>query len=118
MPAIMHMTRKELQELIEKTKAAGNDASLLEQLQVETTPQAPVKTRKQPHSQTTIELRRANGELITSPEELDRLRCLACPHIRNSPYWQLFVERRILVGKPCMEVHPGEFGEHRQPPLL
>lgn len=115
MVAKVQMTRKELEDLIAETKAAGNDASLFEQLLAEVAPEkpAPKKPRIAP-----METGKAPEELVTSPEELERLRTLACPHIRNSPYWELFVERRILVCKPCEELRPGEFGERRQPPLF
>ena len=115
MPARVHMSRRELEDLIEKTKAQGNDANLLEQLLAETTPEKPAN--RKPRS-IIMEKREALEELITSPEELERLRSLACPHIRNSPYWEEFVAHRILVCTTCKELHPGEFGEHRQPPLF
>lgn len=112
------MSIKELVELINVTKAAGNDASQFEQLLAEITPEKPVRNN---HRISSRELA-LNGarpeEPVTSPEEMERLRTLACPHIRNSPFWEEFVSRRVLVCNSCKELRPGEFGEHRQPTLF
>jgi len=116
MPARVHMSKKELNNLIEETKASGNDASLLEQLLAEVAPEKPAKN--QPRSVSAMEPRKTAEELVTSPEELERLRTLACPHIKSSPFWEEFISHRILVCTSCKELRPGEFGEHRQPQLL
>ena len=121
MPVRVHMSRKELEALIEETKANGNDASLLEQLLAETAPEKPAT--KNPGLRTVTgkewgSAMQGTEESVTSPEELERLRTLACPHIGNSPFWEDFVSRRVLVCTICKETRLGEFGEHRQPPLL
>ena len=116
------MSTKELEDLIEETKANGNDASLLEQLLTEISPEKPAKSenpvKRQSRSVSMIESVKNPEESITSPEELERLRTLACPHIKNSPFWEEFISRRVLVCTGCKELRPGEFGEHRQPSLL
>ena len=116
MAARVHMSKKELEDLIEETKAEGNDASLLEQLLAEVAPEKPAKRRIRAIAG--IESREAPEELVTGPEELERLRTLACPHIRNSPFWEDFISRRVLVCKACEEERPGQYGEYPQPPLL
>jgi len=40
--------------------------------------------------------------LVTGPE-LERLRVLACPHIRNSPYWEDFISHRVLACSNCQK---------------
>ncbi len=116
------MSRNELAALIEDTKAYGIDASLLEQLLAEITPEKPTMNvnpvKRQSMIASVLESERIAEELVTSTEELERLRTLACPHIGNSPFWEEFVSRRVLVCTSCKETRPGEFGEHRQPPLL
>ena len=116
MPARVHISKNELAALIEETKVNGNDASLLEQLLAEITPEKP--TKSQSRSVSAMEQRKTTEESVTSPEEMERLRALACPHIRNSPFWEEFVSRRVLVCNSCKETRPGEYGEQRQPPLF
>ena len=116
MPAKVYMSRKELEDLIEETKANGNDTSLLEQLLAEVAPEKPAKRKSRTIAG--IEPQEAPEEFVTSPEEMERLRILACPHIRNSPFWEEFICRRVLVCTSCQKMRPGEFGEYRQPPLL
>jgi len=116
MSATLHMSTKELKELIEQTKAGGNDVSLLEQLLTEVVPEK--QTDRKSRAIAGIELREAPEELITSPEELERLKSLACPHIRNSPFWEEFISRRVLVCNDCKEMKLGQYGANLQPPLL
>ena len=117
MPA--HMSKKELEDLINATKAAGNDTTMLEQLLNEAKPERPAvsKPRAAP-SRELVPVKQEPQELVTSPEEMARLRTLACPHIKDSPYWEVFISRRVLVCTDCQHLRPGEFGEHRQPPLF
>ena len=115
MPVHVHLSKKELEDLIAETKANGNDTGLLEQLLAEVTPKPAIKKAQRVSM---MEPEKVAQELVTSPEELKRLWSLACPHIRNSPFWEEFIARRVLVCTSCEKLHPGKFGEHRQPPLL
>lgn len=115
MPAKVHMSKKELIDLIEAGKNAGNDTSQLEGFLAELSSEK--AKANPPPAVRRLAPERAPEALVTGPE-LERLRVLACPHIRSSPFWEDFVSRRVLVCKPCEELHPGEYGEHRQPPLL
>ena len=116
MPAIVRMSGRELEDLIEKTKTQGNDASLLEQLLAKVKAETPAQ--KKPKATSAIELGKAPQELVTSTEELERLRTLACPHIKSSPFWEEFVSRRVLVCNTCQDLRPGDFGEQQQPALF
>jgi hypothetical protein len=116
MPARVHLSKNELAALIEETKINGNDASLLEQLLAEITPEKPVKN--QSRIVPMMEQRKSTEASVSSPEEMERLRDLACPHIKSSPFWEEFVSRRVLVCNSCKEIRPGKYGEQRQPPLL
>ena len=102
MPARVHMSKKELNDLIEAGKAAGTDTSRLETLLAEVTPEKPSISK--PRAVSPIEPRKALGQLVTSAEELERLRTLACPHIRNSPFWEEFVSRLVLVCTSCEQL--------------
>jgi len=110
------MSKKELNDLIEVGKIDGNDTSLLEGFLAEL-PSEKARANPPPVPVRRMEPERGPEELVTGPE-LERLRTLACPHIRSSPYWEEFIARRVLVCASCKELRPGEFGEHRQPPLL
>ena len=109
------MTKKELEDLIEAAKAAGRDVTELEEFLAEVSLAEPLK--RKPPAAPAMEAAKPS-ELVTSPQELERLRALACPHIRDSPYWEDFVSRRVLVCSDCHKRRPSEFGEWRQPPLL
>ena len=116
MPAKVHMSKKELVDLINAGEAAGNDTSLLENFLVE------LPSEKAARNPSPVPVRRLAAELppeelITGPE-LERLRILACSHIRSSPYWEDYVSRHVLVCTSCQVLRPGEFGERRQPPLF
>ena len=112
----VHMTKKELEYLIEVTKAEGNDTGLLEQLLAEVTPEKPT-TPASKKSEVAMELK-TKHDLVTDPEEMERLRSLACPHIKNSEFWADFIARRVLVCKTCEKESPGKYGEYPQPPLF
>ena len=102
MPASIHMSKKELEDLIQVGKAAGTDTSQMEALLAEVTPENSVGSKARPVSGRKLELaRREPEELVTSPEERERLRALACPHIRDSLFWEEFVSRRVLVCTTC-----------------
>lgn len=102
MPASIHMSKKELEELIQVGKAAGTDTSQLEALLAEVTPENPAGSKARPVSGRELELaRKGPEELVTSCKELERLRTLACPHIRDSLFWEEFVSRRVLVCTSC-----------------
>lgn len=109
------MTKKELEDLIEAARQAGRDVTELESFLAEVSLAEPLK--RKPPAPPAVEAAKPS-ELVTSPQELERLHILACPHIRESPYWQDFVARRVLVCSECHKMRPGEFGELRQPPLL
>lgn len=111
------MSKKELMDLIEAGKAARSDTTLLESLLAELPSEKAAKAEPLHVPVRRLEPEYAPDELITGPE-LERLRLLACPHIRNSPYWEDFVARRVLVCSDCQEHRPGEYGEHPQPPLF
>ena len=114
MPAI-HMSKKELNDLIEAGEKAGTDNSQLKGFLAEL-PSEKARANPPPAVRR-LEAERVPEELVTGPE-LERLRLLACPHIRNSPYWEDFVTRRVLVCSSCKELRPGEFGEYPQPRLF
>ena len=102
MPARIYMSKKELEELIQVGKAAGTDTSQLEALLAEVAPEKPAGSKARPVSGRELELAsKRPEELVTSPEELERLRTLACPHIRDSLFWEEFVSRRVLVCTSC-----------------
>ena len=113
MPAI-HMSKKELVDLINAGKAAGNDTSLLENFLAEL-PSEKARANPPPAVRR-VEPERAPEELVTGPE-LERLRLLACPHIRSSPYWEDFVSRRVLVCSDCQKAGL-LVGERLQPTLF
>ena len=117
MPAGIHMSKKELNDLIEAGEKAGSDTSQLKSFLAEL-PSEKARATPRPVPVRGLELaERGREELVTGPE-LERLRILACPHIRNSPYWEDFISRRVLVCSACQKMRPGEFGELRQPLLL
>lgn len=96
------MSKKELEDLIQIGKAAGTDTSQLGALLAEGIPEKSARSKARSVSGRESELtRKEPEELVTSPEELERLRTLACPHIRSSPYWEEFVSRRVLVCTSC-----------------
>jgi len=102
MPARVHMSKKELEDLIQVGKAAGTDTSQLEALLAEVAPEKPAGSKTGPVSGRDLELaRKEPEELVTSPEELERLRTLACPHIKDSLFWEEFVSRHVLVCTSC-----------------
>jgi len=112
MPAKVHMSKKELNDLIEAGEKTGTDTSQLKSFLAELPSE---KARANPPPAPARRL--APEELVTGPE-LERLRLLACPHIKKSPYWEDFVSRRVLVCSDCQKMRPGQFGELRQPPLF
>jgi len=116
MPAI-HMSKKELVDLVNAGKVAGNDTSQLESFLAELPSEKAARANPPPVPVRRLAPELPPEELVTGPE-LERLRVLACPHIRSSPYWEDFVSRRVLVCTSCQVLRPGEFGELRQPPLL
>jgi len=93
------MSKKELNDLIDAGKNAGNDTSLLESFLAEL-PSEKARANPPPVPVRRLEPERVAEELVTGPE-LERLRILACPHIRSSPYWEDFVSRRVLVCSDC-----------------
>ena len=116
MPGKVHMSKKELKDLIEAGEKAGTDTSQLKSFLAEL-PSEKAARNPPPVPVRRVEPERAPEELVTGPE-LERLRSLACPHIRSSPYWEDFVSRRVLVCSDCQKMRPEEFGEFRQPPLF
>ncbi len=116
MPAKIHMSKKELNDLIEAGEKAGTDISQLKSFLAEL-PSEKARANPPPAPVRRLEPERVSEELVTGPE-LERLRILACPHIRNSPYWEDFVSRRVLVCSDCQKMRPAEFGEFRQPLLF
>ena len=114
MPTQVHLSKKELNGLIEGGKAAGNDTSELENFLAELPSEK--AARNPPPPARTLGPGKAPQELVTGPE-LERLRALACPHIRGSPYWEDFVSRRVLA---CSDCHRAgvPLGEKLQPKLL
>lgn len=113
MPDI-HMSKKELVDLINTGKAVGNDTSMLENFLAELPSEK--AARNPPPTVRRVEPERAPEELVTGPE-LERLRLLACPHIRSSPYWEDFVSRRVLVCSDCQRAGL-LVGERLQPTLF
>ena len=117
MPGKVHMSKKELNDLIKAGKDAGSDTTMLENFLAELPSEKAAQAKPPPVPVRRVEPERASEELATGPE-LERLRVLACPHIRNSPYWEEFISHHVLVCTSCQELRPGEFGELRQPPLF
>jgi len=115
MPPEVHMSKKELNDLIEAGEKAGTDTSQLKSFLAEL-PSEKARTNPPPVAVRRLEPERVAEELITGPE-LERLRILACPHIRSSPYWEDFVSRRVLVCSDCRRAGK-PFGERVQPRLL
>ena len=114
MPAKVHMSKKELNDLIEAGKKAGSDTSQLEAFLAEL-PSEKARVNPPPVLVRRLEPERAE-ELVTGPE-LERLRLLACPHIRSSPYWEDFVSRRVLACSDCQKAGL-PVGERLQPTLF
>jgi len=110
------MSKKELIDLIDAGDKAGTDNNQLKNFLAEL-PSEKAARNPPPVPVRRLAPERAPEELVTGPE-LERLRILACPHIRNSPYWEDFVSRRVLVCSDCQKMRPGQFGELRQPPLF
>ncbi|GAI98449.1 unnamed protein product [marine sediment metagenome] len=112
MPAKIHMSKKELNDLIAAGDKAGTDTSQLKAFLAELPSEKarvnppPVVRRMEPEPE----------ELVTGPE-LERLRLLACPHIRSSPYWEDFVSRRVLACSDCQRAGL-PVGERLQPTLF
>ncbi|GAJ17392.1 unnamed protein product, partial [marine sediment metagenome] len=79
MPTI-HMSKKELIDLIDAGDKAGNDTSQLKSFLAEL-PSEKARANPPPAVRR-VEPERAPDELVTGPE-LERLRLLACPHIRS-----------------------------------
>ena len=117
MPPRIHMSKKDVQDLVNAGHAAGNDTTELENFLNELPPD---KLARNPHPVPArrLEPERGAEELVTSPEELERLRTLACPHIRKSPYWQEFISHRVLACSDCKALLPGEYSVLRQPTLF
>jgi len=113
MPAI-HMSKKELNDLIEAGEKAGTDTSQLKNFLAEL-PSEKARANPPPAVRR-LEAERAPEELVTGPE-LERLRLLACPHIKSSPYWEDFVSRRVLVCSDCQRAGL-LVGERLQPTLF
>ena len=116
MPAKVYMSKKGLIDLIVAGEKAGSDTSQLKSFLAE------LPSEKAARNPPPVPVRRLAAELppeelITGPE-LERLRILACSHIRSSPYWEDYISRRVLVCTNCQEMRPGEFGELRQPALF
>jgi len=114
MPAKVHMSKKELNDLIEAGEKAGTDTNLLKSFLAELPSEK--LARKPPAPVRRLEPERKLEELVTGPE-LERLRTLACPHIKNSPYWEDFVSRHVLVCSDCQRAGL-PFGERLQLRLL
>ncbi len=94
--------REEREDLIQVGKAAGTDTSQLEALLAEIVPEKSAGSKAQPVSGRELKLTiKEPKELVTSPEELERLRTLACPHIRDSLFWEEFISHRVLVCTSC-----------------
>jgi len=96
MPAKIHMSKKELNDLIEAGEKAGTDTSQLKSFLAEL-PSEKARANPPPVLVRRVEPERVAEELVTAGPELERLRILACPHIRSSPYWEDFVSRRVLA---------------------
>lgn len=115
MPATVHMSKKELLDLIDAGDNAGNDTSQLKNLLAEL-PSEKAKANPPPAPVRRMEAERAPEELVSGPE-LERLRALACPHIRNSPYWEDFVSHHVLACSECQKAGV-PLGEKLQPKLF
>ncbi len=102
MPAQVHMSKKELLDLIDAGERAGTDTNPLKNFLAEL-PSEKAARSKPPRTTRRLEPERVPEVLVTGPE-LERLRTLACPHIRSSPYWEDFVSRRVLLCSDCQEV--------------
>ncbi|GAI79689.1 unnamed protein product [marine sediment metagenome] len=116
MPAKVHMSKKELLDLIDAGDKAGTDTSSLKNFLAELPSEKAAGAKPSPVPVRRVEPERAPEELVTGPE-LERLRLLACPHIRSSPYWEDFVSRRVLACSDCQRARL-PFGERLQPRLL
>ena len=114
MPAKVRMSKKELSDLIEAGEKAGTDTSQLKSFLAELPSEKAARAKPPPVPIRRLE--RAPEELVTGPE-LERLRLLACPHIKNSPYWENFVSRHVLVCSECQRAGL-PLGERLQPKLL
>ena len=115
MPAQVHMSKKELLDLIDTGDKAGSDTNPLKNLLAEL-PSEKAARSKPPAAVRRLKPERVPEELVTGPE-LERLRALACPHIRSSPYWEDFVSRHVLVCSECQKAGL-LVGERFQPRLL
>ena len=115
MPTRVHMSKKELIDLIDAGDKAGNDTSQLKNFLAEL-PSEKARANNPPPAVRRVEPERAPEELVTGPE-LERLRVLACPHIRSSPYWEDFVSRHVLVCSDCQRAGL-PVGERLQPTLF
>jgi hypothetical protein len=110
----IHMSKKELNDLIDAGDKDGTDTSQLKKFLADL-PSEKARANPTP-AMRRVEPERAPEELVTGPE-LERLRILACPHIRSSPYWEDFVSRRVLVCSECQKAGL-LVGERLQPPLF
>ena len=108
------MSKKELIDLIDAGEKAGTDTSQLKSFLAEL-PSEKARANPPPAVRR-VEPERAPEELVTGPE-LERLRVLACPHIRSSPYWEDFVSRRVLACSECQKAGL-LVGERLQPALF
>jgi len=115
MPAGVHLSKKELIDLIDAGDKAGSDTNPLKNLLAELPSEKAARSKPSPAPARRLEPERV-PELVTGPE-LERLRILACPHIRSSPYWEDFVSRRVLVCSECQKAGL-LVGERLQPRLL
>jgi hypothetical protein len=113
MPAKVYMSKKELNDLIEAGDKAGTDTSQLKAFLAELPSE---KARVNPPPVPVRRMEPEPEELVTGPE-LERLRLLACPHIRGSPYWEDFVSRRVLACSDCQRAGL-PVGERLQPLLF
>jgi len=86
--------------LIEAGGKAGTDTSQLKAFLAELPPEKAARAKPPPVPIRRMEPERAPEELVTGPE-LERLRTLACPHIRDSLFGEEFVSRRVLVCTSC-----------------
>ena len=115
MPAKVHMSKKELLDLIDAGDKDRTDTNSLKSFLAEL-PYEKARANPPPAPVRRLEPERAPEELVTGPE-LERLRVLACPHIRNSPYWEDFVSRRVLACSDCQRAGL-PVGERLQPSLF
>ncbi|GAI85519.1 unnamed protein product, partial [marine sediment metagenome] len=115
MPAI-HMSKKELNDLIEAGEKAGTDTNQLKSFLAELPSEKAARATPPPVPVRRMEPERAPEELVTGPE-LERLRTQACPHIRSSPYWEDYISRHVLACSDCQRAGL-PFGEKVQPRLL